>query len=281
VNKSVLIFDVNNLATRAFHAFGSKLTKDEVSTGTLFGVLRDIKSLIREFGTERVAFCFDHPKSKREEIYPAYKANRKQRPNFTPEDRIAKEALREEIEKLRTNHLPRLGYRNIFQQEGLEADDLIAAVVNGTNQSNIIVSSDKDLYQLLYGRRTMIWRPALGTTPGKLITEMIFEKEYGIASSAWAKVKALAGCSSDNIQGVQGVGELRAIQYLKGDLGEHTLAWKAIERFKQTEQYKLNKTLVRLPFPGTQPCPLVDDKRNRQAWDDLCREFSFSSLREL
>lgn len=258
---------------------GSKMSHEEVSTGMLYGFLKTIRFLSNEFGTERLAFCFDSATSKRKELYPAYKANRLKL-NSDPVERAAKEVMVKQVRQLRTEYLPTLGYRNIFHQEGFEADDMVAAAAGEVMVDPVIaVSSDKDLYQLL--NLLHVFRPAVGKTPAKLITAKTFRDEYGINPYQWIRVKALAGCSSDNIQGARGVGELTAIKYLRSELKSTTKAHMAIQVFKGSPAYATNKTLVKLPFPGTKPCPLLADERDWRAWNGLCKQLGLNSLRML
>lgn len=276
---TVLVLDCDNLLSRAWHA------AKQDSRLMLMMFFRDLRLLQQQFATERMAFCFDStPLSKRRGVYPAYKANRPS-PTNEEEARLNEKWL--DVASLREKYLPALGYRNIFRQNGYEADDLIASVVQGTDQDCIIVSSDRDMLQLLSGsrnynpldNRVRVWRPALGKIKGEMVTQQTFRDKYGISSRSWAKVKAIAGCVSDNIKGVPGVGEHFAIKYIKGELNHATKAYAKIKAAEASGLIARNMELVRLPYPGTQACPLVEDKPSKKAWGKLMKELGFNSLR--
>jgi hypothetical protein len=156
--------------------------------------------------TKQIAFCFDHGKPKRARLYPAYKANRKPE---SIEDKEHRSERNRQINLLRNEYLPAIGFKNVFWQEGYEADDLIASIVrsNARLTDIAILSSDKDLYQLL-SPRVFMWNR------GKKTTLQSFYQEWGIKPDRWAEVKAMAGCTSDNIEGIDGVGEKTAIKFL-------------------------------------------------------------------
>ena len=72
-------------------------------------------------------------------------------------------------------------------------------------------------------------------------------------------MKAISGCSSDNITGIKGVGEKTAIKYLLGELKETTKTYKAIEEQKE-ELWKKNGKLTKLPLEGTKVFEIKEDK---------------------
>jgi len=72
--------------------------------------------------------------------------------------------------------LQNIGFQNVFIQEGIEADDLIAwLVMNNDHTKSVIVSSDNDLYQLLHFVKSIY-------TPDKKkhFTELDFTTKYNI-----------------------------------------------------------------------------------------------------
>jgi DNA polymerase I len=140
-----------------------------------------------------------------------------------------------------------LGYKNIFQTHGLEADDIIARICKDNPNCEIfIVSNDEDLYQLLTNTVCI-----LNAKTNKYFTKHDFIKKYGIQPNDWKKIKSVAGCVSDEIPGIPGVGETTVINYLLGDLPS---TYKTYQKIKSKEYNSLilrNKKLVCLPFKGT------------------------------
>lgn len=261
-----LVVDANNLGCRAWYAMRN--VGADRAEGMLYGFFRDVRALERQFGTNKLAFCFDSRHSLRRQIYHDYKANR-----VSEEDAGSRHRM---FKTIRREYLPRLGYANVFHHKGYEADDLMASVVQHNQGGFVLVSTDKDLYQLL-SPTVRIWRPPQGPhSPGQHVTDRSFKKEYGIRPRTWAKVKAITGCSTDNVAGVRGVGEKYAIAYLNGTLNKATKAFQAIVASeRQTMQ---NRVLVRLPYPDCPECRLQDDQPDQRAWNKLMTELDMPSL---
>lgn len=263
---------MHNLAWRAFHKFRG-LEFDTKSTGVIYGVMRDILTLTELHCTRHVAFCFDSQTSRREEMFPEYKQERRQKV-WSDDEQAQFLAMRKQIILLRNKILPRLGYRNVFHADGFEGDDMIAAVCGRVrhDEEAVVVSSDKDLYQLLR-HNVYIWHPVDKTS----VSVDSFRNRYGIHPYQWAKVKALVGCKSDGVPGIKGVGEKYAVAYLKGNLPETSKPFKLIENNLDVMAHNLK--LVKLPLKG---CPRVkldrSDKINPLVWRRVVEEFGLKSL---
>ena len=63
----------------------------------------------------------------------------------------------------------------------------------------------------------------------KLYTKQNFINEFDIEPKQWVKVKQIAGCKSDTVDDISGIGEKRAIQYLKNELNEKTKGYQNIQ----------------------------------------------------
>lgn len=274
-SKTWLLLDVNYLGWRSWHSTG-QLAYEGKPTGVIFGVLRDLFSFQNIHNTQSVAFCFDKGQSKRKEIYPEYKENRIKHQCMSPELDRARGQVKAQISQLRDEYLPRMGYKNVFYSQGYEADDCIASVLDGfpEEEDAVIVSSDKDYYQLLR-RNVVVWDP----NKKKAVNLKSFREQYGVPASQWMKVKAMAGCSSDGIKGIQGVGEQTAAKFIAGKLGRHTLASKRI--YASAPLIRLNVELVRLPYPGVPKFRLVEDKVNTAEQKAVLKELGMKSLLRL
>lgn len=270
-----LIVDANALASQAFHAMGHLSTPEE-ATGMLFGFFRDIINLKELFDTNRMAFCFDYGKNLRLEEYPEYKKTRKAKnEQATEEEKAAKHVYYDQLEHLRGTLLPAIGFRNIFAVEGFEADDLIAALTRThitPPDRAIIITSDEDMYQCLRNNVDMY-----SLCKKKIITKRSFIQEYGVAPFAWAKVKALAGCLSDDIPGVKGIGEKTAIKYIREELDCTSVSYRKIK----DSDYSLWLRLVKLPYHkfGLRGLREFDqDKLNHREWEKLVTKYAMTSL---
>lgn len=114
------------------------------------------------------------------------------------------------------NLLNFLGY-NVIIREGVEADDTIASIarlVQRHGHEAVVLSSDKDLFQIL-SRNIRMMRPIKnGISGAELYDEHSFVEEFGFPPSSMPDYLALYGDKIDNIHGVRGIGDVRAKRLL-------------------------------------------------------------------
>lgn len=148
------------------------------------------------------ALCCDSGKSFRHEATPSYKANRPERVEAMHHQiRLAKE-------RLEADGFP------IWAVRGFEADDLIAsatgqALAIAEDVSVLIVSGDKDLFQLVSPRVRV-----MGATSGQVYDETGVKTKYAIAPDQMRDYLTLVGDSSDNVKGAEKIGPVKAAQLL-------------------------------------------------------------------
>jgi len=272
-----LILDCDFLCHRALYSMDWMHHKEN-ATGVTYGFFRDVINLKRFFHTNHIVFCWDSKHSIRKDIEPTYKANRKKRQlEMSDEEKGSFLGFCKQRKEIRKRYLPKIGLVNNFQHRGYEADDLIAAICKGSVRMSdhiIIVTADQDMYQLL-NNYTSIWIP----TKRRLITKQKFISHYHIQPDRWAEVKALAGCSSDSIQGVKGIGEQTAIKFLMGDLKKTSKKYQAIMKADENGQIYDTLKLVGLPLVGVKTPQLMEDKLSRKEWNKMCKKLGFTSLR--
>lgn len=271
--KTWLVLDSHFLCYRAFHT-AKELTWKGKSTGVIFGFLKDISRLKDEFHTDRIAFCFEHPHLYRRDVYPQYKMKR--RKELTSEEQEGFQQFKHQIKKLRTEYLPRIGFNNVFSARGMESDDLMATICKDIpdDEEVILVTADSDMWQCLK-HNVSIYSPITR----KLFTGEKFVADHMIAPSQWAWVKAIAGCSSDGVEGIKGVGEKTALKYLGGTLKNDASIYQAIKR-DWDSIVKRNLKLVTLPWVGC-PVPLLqEDELDVKEWREVCSELGMRSLKE-
>lgn len=265
-----LLIDCPNLVWRAFHTTGS------LDQGTLFGFLRELDYLRQHYHDHRFLFFWDSRHSIRKDIFPDYKGGRVEKWRNLPDaERASYEQMRSEMDLLRREILWDLGYNNIRWQRGFEADDLVAAYTqqarDSTRTTDLIVSGDHDYYQCLSNRVSM-----LKPKGHVLYTAKDFAKEYGIEPERWHCVKALAGCVSDDVPGVEGVGIATAIKYLTGTLSP---SWETAKRIEASKDvFNLNLKLVKLPLPGVRSFALKDDDASHTRWKSVMKNLGMKSL---
>jgi len=202
-NGPVYLMDASAFIHRAFHAVRNLATSGGRPTGAVYGFANTLLKLLRDRNPPALAVVFDSPEpGRRYKIYPAYKANR------GPLD----EALKIQLPDTR-RLVEALGLFSL-ERAGFEADDLIAAAARAFAARGlevIIVSSDKDFYQLLSDRISMY-----DPDPKKdsALTQTAFRERFGLNPAAFLEMQALMGDSSDNIPGVPQVGEKTALKLI-------------------------------------------------------------------
>jgi len=192
---NLLLIDGNNLAYRFLNRQNHDNYGEEY--------IRTVKSLGKSYKAKRIIVCFDFGKSYyRIELHDKYKGTRKK--PTEPEEIEKFERFFGCLNDLIDNDFP-LEY---YKMRGVEADDLITffTMKEQKKYEHIwIVSSDKDLYQLLdedisifnlYSRRE--------------ITIDTLLEDRGITPDEFLLAKIIAGDSSDNIIGIEGIGDKRS-----------------------------------------------------------------------
>jgi len=274
MNKPLLIIDSPALCHRAKFAMQNiELSFDEMKTEIIFNFLNQILELSIKFETDSFIFAWDSRKSKRAKLYPNYKWKRKE--DKTEEEIQFNRMAYEQFHRLRREVLPALGFKNNFIQTGLEADDIIASICEQEygRHNSVIISRDNDLYQLLDYTDMYDYQTKNTMTLEK------FRRKYKTEPVLWGiKVKPIAGCSTDNVGGIEGVAEKTAIKYINGELPEHHKTFKAIESKIGQSIIKRNKPLVHLPFKGTNKFPVIEDKLYSKDFYDTFEKLGFQSL---
>jgi DNA polymerase-1 len=207
---------------------------------TLLSLARGLKFTQKvKIMPSNIILCWDSNHSLRQIAYPDYK--RKPKLDDYQEKVIAK--VREAYPKLR-KWCKRMGFTSALCA-GYEADDLFAGYTRQYNhQQYVIITNDEDIYQLL-NKHVAIWM--LRKKPF-LFTREDFIGKYAMYPVRWPEVKALGGCKSDNIPGLQGIGEKRAVQYVCDKLSDKIT--KGIE--DRWEEVMYWSRFTRLPWNGVQ-----------------------------
>lgn len=272
---SKIIIDGNNVAHIMNHNM-RHLSTDEMKTGVIFGFMKQLLHLSNRFHTNDFIFCWDSRKSLRKNLYPEYKSNRKKE-NITPEEEEYKQNIFEQISELRRTIIPELGFNNNFIKTGYEADDLIAyTVLTNYNTDFTIVSTDQDLYQVLKDNVRIY-----NIITKNYFTQQDFEEKFQLHPTHYREIKAIAGCTSDFIKGINGVGEATAAKYIRNDKVSSTLLEKIHEGWQVIER---NRKLTYLPFSngqGHMPNLGVILKKNNlklSKFKHLFNQLSFNSF---
>jgi 5'-3' exonuclease len=158
-------------------------------------------------------------------------------------------------------------------KDGFEADDLIAQITKTYHdQKIVIISTDEDLYQLLSENVSMY-----SIKKKQLYTEHNLWKDHRIIPKEWGEVKAIAGCTTDCIPGIEHVGEVTACKYITKKLPVSQKTYKAIKDGKSI--IERNRKLVVLPLEGTPSINLESkEKLNLKGFITISQRYGFSSF---
>lgn len=266
-----IIFDCNYVCYVYKFALSKGMNYRGSSTEIIFGFMKNMISQLTQNDAKNALFCWDGKESLRKSMFSEYKASRHSK-DQSPEEKASSALAYQQFDEIRKVVLPALGMKNIFFQEGYESDDLIASVVLNIPGEYTVVSSDEDLYQLLDHCRIH------SITKKSTINKQIFQRQYGIPPSQWATVKAVAGCSSDNVKGVAGIGEKSVVDFLTGRLQKGNKYIKIKNALADEVFYNLNMSLVKLPLTGTMVPEVGKNKCSVETYLDVCEEYGFDSM---
>jgi DNA polymerase-1 len=203
----LFLIDGNSLAYRAFFALPESIaTSTGFPTNAIFGFASMLVKILTEYGPKATIVAWDAGYSGRKEVYADYKAQRSSRPDLL---------------KQQWPHLAPLveafGYANVAV-EGCEADDVIATLAERAKAAGIpvmVVTGDRDAYQLVDDSRVKIMTTSRGITDTKVYDRAGVEERYGIPPELVPDFIGLKGDTSDNIPGVPGIGDKTAAQLLQ------------------------------------------------------------------
>jgi DNA polymerase-1 len=237
MKEQFFLLDAIGFVFRSYFAITPMTNQQGASTHALFGFIRSILKLIKDFDPKYLVAVFDgkdNSKS-REEIYSEYKSNRKELPDdLGPQIGLA-------VEFCKMYGIP------VLQIPGIEADDTIASItkwLEEKHQTTYICSSDKDLCQLVT-KNTFI----LNTFKENLIIDEEKVKEtFGVRPDQIVDLLAIMGDTSDNIPGIPGFGPKTAAKLLEefGSLSNLLKNVDKVDSKKKQETIRDNEDLAKL-----------------------------------
>jgi len=174
-----------------------------------YDYIRTIESLAKSYKAGTIIVCADGGSSYRKEIYPEYKANRKERYAEQTEQE-AKEFEMFMAEFADTLTLIKEKYP-VFHFRGVEADDIAAYITKNFDFDDCwLISSDKD-WDLLINDKVS----RFSTVTRKETTVHNWDEHYDFDRDDYITFKCLTGDKGDNVPGVPGVGPKRAVQLME------------------------------------------------------------------
>jgi len=248
----LVLIDGSGFIFRAFHALPPMTRPDGTPVNAVLGFTNMLARFLREHTGSHLAVIFDAGRQTfRNRLYPPYKAQRPETPpELVPQFALVREAAEA------------FGVPAI-EAADWEADDLIAAYARAAATAGgdvTIVSSDKDLMQLIGGRIKMldpIRQKPIG--PAEVVAK------FGVAPEKLIDLQALMGDSVDNVPGVPGIGPKTAAQLI-GEYGSLEAVLAAAPGMKPSkrqealvthaEAARLSRALVTLRDDAPLPLPL-------------------------
>ena len=202
MDNTILLIDGSSFIFRAFYALKELTAPNGMPTNAIYGVVNMLKQLGKRYNTQNWVCVFDAKgKTFRDDIYPEYKANRRE----TPEDLIVQFQYIHEI-------VADLGIPVIIQ-EGVEADDVIATIAKkyaALDYKIIIATSDKDFAQVVNDKVILV------NTMSKETLDVTGVKEkFGVQPEQIIDYLSLIGDTADNVPGVHKCGPKTAQKWLQ------------------------------------------------------------------
>lgn len=207
--ESLMIIDGMALLFRGYFATSYSgyimKTSKGVPTNAIYGFVKYMQDAISTFQPSHVLCCWDMgARTFRNELYPAYKANRGEPPKeLIPQFDLVKKVVE-------SFNIPSIGV------EGFEADDCIGTIAKKYSQhlKIQILTGDHDSLQLIDENvHSIIMKKGMSNYEVYTLEKLLEEKE--LTPAQFIDLKGLMGDTSDNFPGVKGIGEKTAIKLLK------------------------------------------------------------------
>jgi DNA polymerase-1 len=205
---TLLVIDGHSLAFRAFYALpvDSFVNREGQHTNAIHGFISMLLSLLKAEKPTHLAVAFDISRfSFRTREYPEYKGTRSETPaEFVGQIPLLQEALHA------------MGITTITKED-FEADDILATLATRGRDEGfrvLVVSGDRDAIQMVNDDVTLLYPSARGVSElTRYDRDKVFER-YGIEPHQYPEVAALVGETSDNLIGIDKVGEKTAVKWI-------------------------------------------------------------------
>ena len=276
-----LLLDGHSLAYRAWFALqeAQLSTASGQETQAVYGFVSMLAKLLEDQSPTGMAVAFDRRgPTFRDALAATYKAGRP----------VTPEPLLEQIELIR-RLVETLGVPAV-DAEGYEADDVIATLatrLSGEGHEVVIVTGDRDAYQLVRDPLVKVLYNRRGVTDYVLYDEAGIEERTGVRPGLYPFLASLRGDPSDNLPGVPGVGEKTAaklvntygdVDTLYAHLGEQTPKLRA-SLAEHEAQVRLNLQMTPLVRDVPLNCVIDDLVLGRSNREEMRSLFELLEIR--
>lgn len=281
--QKIFFIDGHALIFKMYYAFLRRpmINSKGADMSILYGFTKYILEILRREGPDYLAVAFDPPGGTfRNEMFPEYKANRKETPQ------LVIDALDPLVELCGALNIPTLMIK------GFEADDVIGSMAKrcaGEGLDVYMVTPDKDYGQLI-GDHIWQYKPGKSGSDNEIIGVREICRKYGIDSPTQViDMLTICGDTADNVPGVKGIGEVGAgklvarygsVKGIYEHLDELTPRQKA--QFEEARDHiGLSQELVTIKTDINVDVPTEEMKVNQSYGPklaDLFEKYEFNSL---
>jgi 5'-3' exonuclease len=208
VSGPLLILDSATLYYRAFYALPEKMTAPNgIPHNAVRGFLSMLTKLITINHPSGIVAAWDNDwrPAWRVELVPSYKTHRLEVPSGLEE---VPDTLSPQIDAI-AGILDAWGVARIGI-DGFEADDVIASVAVQHHGRSFVVTSDRDLIQVVTDRVSLLLQVSGGVENWPLLDPEAIESKYGVSPNNYLTMAALRGDASDGLPGIAGIGDKTA-----------------------------------------------------------------------
>lgn len=237
--------------------------------GYAYSFITQLTAAVKKLKGAPVWVCWEGGKGGRENLLPAYKADRTESHPTIRSDRESVQAL-----------LTTLGVDQ-FVAPGYEADDVIASLSNRLMSKVIIWSGDKDFLQLIDDRVSVYQKVRVNKVKNErmVITDENFNKCVGWASpKLWFEGQLAIGDAVDGIPGLEQVGPATVHAYHCGVKIPDAKRRRLDAFYDGSEQLKLNRRLMDLRSVGPLPIQITPGELSMASSLSLLQELGFASI---
>lgn len=201
MNNTIILIDGSSFIFRAFYAVKNLSAPNGMPTNAIYGIVNMLKQMQKKYTTRNWVCVFDAKgKTFRDEIYPEYKANRRETPD---ELKVQFPYIHELIADL---GIP------VIIQDGVEADDVIATIAKkyaALDYQILIATGDKDFAQIVDDKIILV-----NTMTNEILDHHGVIDKFGVRPDQIIDYLSLIGDTVDNVPGVHKCGPKTAQKWL-------------------------------------------------------------------
>ena len=222
-----MVFDTATMYFRSYFGLPSSLkAPDGTSVNAVRGLLDALAKLIEQYRPAEVACAWDNDwrPTWRVDLVPSYKAHR------VVEDSTSDVvgaggvgAVSGQAEEVDDSLAVQVGIIvEVLDAIGMpvvgvddhEADDVLGSLAAASTRPCLVVTGDRDLFQLAHGDTTVVYI-GKGVAKHELVDDEWLLAKYGITAEQYVDFSVLRGDPSDGLPGVKGIGEKSASQLVQ------------------------------------------------------------------